>query len=756
MAVWSNESRDDPEPCKDKDIGLFEVTNRDGRARLGKLHTKHGILETPALLPVINPNIRTIEPREMWDRYGIGALITNSYIIWKHEKLKQEALDNGVHNLLNYPGVIMTDSGTFQSYIYGDIEVGVEEIVQFQSSIGVDIATMLDVFSRPDMKYSEVESAVDETLNRSNLSVKAAGDTMLNGPIQGGLYPNLRRKSASGMANFDFSVHPIGGIVPVMEQHRYRDYAKIMLSTLPFLPANRPVHMFGCGHPMLFPMSIALGADLFDSAAYALFARDGRILTPWGTERLEGLVEWPIIMPCISEITPAQVRNMANDERVRLLSKYNLEITLAELSRCRQAVRNGNIWRLVEQRSHQHPALRDAFLWLTTNPATESLMKLKEAEIPMNEITSAQQNDDDFSWEDGWNWIVNSQLTPRKGGEQWAGIDTHNRPQIVAAKHLLNERWHPRGLTANGESHVIILYGESGPWRDKCDEIVAKILQLLPGIEVMINTPIGLIPYSLEDLNPFCHIEGPNWLWRNKLDMAKVTAELDLMGLSGKSIILIDLRKDNLEHRIYEKLIQLDLKFDAKMIDNQMIISDNDMFKQSVLTLNRLKTADKFSVLFNLNHTTSHELVRSMKFVTNKYGRIKNVLSSTGRHIASFRLGDGGLSLNNEGAIDLLERRRRPLPQIFNKTDIAPYTGEGLAVVLVNSDAEPFVRKGRNVFHGFTIACDPWLRPGEACLICNSKGELIGHGISQCTSSELTVLKKGVAVKTRDGIKLDG
>ena len=114
------------------------------------------------------------------------------------------------------------------------------------------------------------------------------------------------------------------------------------------------------------------------------------------------------------------------------------------------------------------------------------------------------------------------------------------------------------------------------------------------------------------------------------------------------------------------------------------------------------------------------------------------------------------MSLNNEGAIDLLERRRRPLPQIFNKTDIGPYTGEGLAVVLVNSDAEPFVRKARNVFHGFTIACDPWLRPGEACLICNSKGELIGHGISQCTSSELTVLKKGVAVKTRDGIKLDG
>ena len=61
--------------------------------------------------------------------------------------------------MLDYPGMIMTDSGTFQSYVYGDVEVGVEEIVQFQNEIGVDVATMLDVFTRPDMTYSQVEKA---------------------------------------------------------------------------------------------------------------------------------------------------------------------------------------------------------------------------------------------------------------------------------------------------------------------------------------------------------------------------------------------------------------------------------------------------------------------------------------------------------------------------------------------------------------------------------------------------------------------
>ena len=151
MPAWSDDKRDDPQPCRDADQGKFETTVRDGRARIGRIHTQHGVLETPALLPVINPNIRTIEPREMWDRYGIQGLITNSYIIWKHDDLKQHAVTKGVHDLLNFPGVVMTDSGTFQSYMYGDVEVGVEEIVEFQRLIGVDIATMLDVFSRPDI-----------------------------------------------------------------------------------------------------------------------------------------------------------------------------------------------------------------------------------------------------------------------------------------------------------------------------------------------------------------------------------------------------------------------------------------------------------------------------------------------------------------------------------------------------------------------------------------------------------------------------
>ena len=73
LSPRSMSARPDPEPSREQDLGLFEVVTRDGAARIGRLHTRHGALNTPMLLPVVNPNLRTIEPREMWERYGVKA-----------------------------------------------------------------------------------------------------------------------------------------------------------------------------------------------------------------------------------------------------------------------------------------------------------------------------------------------------------------------------------------------------------------------------------------------------------------------------------------------------------------------------------------------------------------------------------------------------------------------------------------------------------------------------------------------------------
>ena len=149
------------------------------------------------------------------------------------------------------------------------------------------------------MSREEIESAVEITAERASISLDVAqNDLLLNGPIQGGLHEDLRALAGQLMGDANgndggFTVHPIGGIVPLMENQRYRDLFSILLSAKSTLPPNRPVHLFGCGHPLLFPMSIALGVDIFDSAAYALFARGNRLLTPTGTVRLDEITEWP-------------------------------------------------------------------------------------------------------------------------------------------------------------------------------------------------------------------------------------------------------------------------------------------------------------------------------------------------------------------------------------------------------------------------------------------------------------------------------
>ena len=721
---WKSDIRPEPKPCREQDEGKFEISYRDGQARLGKLHTKHGILQTPCLLPVINPNIRTIEPHEMWNKYGIQALITNSYVIWKHDELKEKALADGVHSLLDYPGVIMTDSGTFQSYVYGDVEVGVEDIVKFQNDIGVDIATMLDVFTRPDMTFEEVEEAVDETLNRADKSITAANGTMLNGPIQGGIFPELRVKSAKGMSEHDFSVHPIGGIVPIMENHNYRDLVKIMLASKSNLTPNRPVHMFGCGHPMLFPMLVAMGADLFDSAAYALFARDGRLLTPWGTERITEMEEWPILMPAVVGVTPAEVRSMSKDERTEILAKFNLEVTLQEMSRCRQAIRDGKIWQLAEMRSHQHPSLRQAFLWLITNPARSSMEPLILDDVTASKETGSEKG----AWEENWDWLVYSQTSPRIGSESWGGFDTYHRPQIELARRRLFSRWKP-----NKTGDVIVFHGASAPWRERIGYLTDKLVNT--DYELFVYTPVGLLPWGLEDLNPWAHIEGPDWLWKRRPDLSWTQRELERLGISDRKIITFDISDtENLHEKMFKKLSLDEPKRDQnKRLTEQMV--------------------QKLVVLLNVENSTALEICHDATFTMSRTERIRNMTDKEGRHLFSPRLAEGGISLTIDGATLLHSLRKEKIPVGFPDEDFGFCPGKGPAWIVVNDDAVPFIKQGRNVMHGFVEGVDKWLRPNENVLIVDTNGNLVGFGRSNSTVAEMASSTKGIAVKTREGIR---
>ena len=651
------------------------MTERDGWARLGKLHTSTHVLNTPCLLPVINPNIRTVEPRELWEKYGFEALITNSYVIWKHDKLKSSALSDGVHSLLDYPGVIMTDSGTFQNYVYGDVEVGVEEIVSFQKEIGVDIATMLDVFGTPDMTKEEVSDAVEETLARAEVSINAAEGTMLNGPIQGGVHSDLRAKSAIGMSQHAFAVHPIGGIVPLMERQRYRDLVEIILACREHIPWNRPVHIFGCGHPHLFPICVALGADLFDSAAYALFARDDRMLMPWGTVKLKDLTEFPISTQALSGQTPASVMAMPDDARCELLARHNLEVTASELARCRQAIRDGTIWKLVEERSHTNPALREATEYLYEN-------------LPPGLISATN---------------------PLRDGGVRTSQDLPTSPPAVAALGRLLTSY------VTDSKRAILIYGSAGPWRDKIGGLVHSVSRRWPDAGVFIETPLGLLPYSLEDVSPWTHLMGPKSIWNSLSDEDR---EFDLEAMIGdvKQTVRISVengKQKNLE--LIESIFGIGVENEVERID-----------------IDRKMIEDKVRYFLDVDEEISQQLLSNSSFIYSKTHRVRNMHASDGEHLLSPRMRDGGLSLTLEGAKRL--------------------HGTGVPTVVVNEDSVPFTRKGRNVMHGFILEVKGDLTPGLPCLIEDQNGVFIGHGVSICTAAEAKCFTKGIAIKVRDGI----
>ncbi len=336
---------------------MFELKERDGLARIGVLQTSHGNIETPTLLPVINPNQITIPPAEMKEKVGIQALITNSYIIRKSDRLREAALEKGLHHLVGFDGPIMTDSGTFQAHVYGKVELEPLEIIEFQKAIGSDIGTVLDLFSEPEDSREKAESDLAETIARTKLSAENKGNMMLAGPIQGGRFTDLREHAAREMSKLDCDIHPIGGVVPMMERQMYFTLVDAVLSAKRHLDPSKPVHLFGAGHPMLFSLAALMGCDMFDSSAYAKFAREGRMMFSDGTRFIDDLRELPCHCQVCSTHTAEELRQSPSKEK--LLALHNLHVSFSEIRSVKQAIHEGRIWELAETRCRSHPALLD-------------------------------------------------------------------------------------------------------------------------------------------------------------------------------------------------------------------------------------------------------------------------------------------------------------------------------------------------------------------------------------------------------------
>jgi 7-cyano-7-deazaguanine tRNA-ribosyltransferase len=342
----------------------LEVRDWDGAGRLGELEVpRAGVtVETPALMPVVNPHLQTVTPAELEREFGAEILITNSYVLYGSDDYRERALSEGLHDLYDFSGAIVTDSGSFQLAEYGEIDVDTEEILQFQRDVGSDVGTPVDIPTPPDVDRERAASELAETERRLELAETIdTGEMLVNAPVQGSTYPDLREDAARHADATSLDVFPVGAVVPLMNDYRYDDVVDVVMAAKRGLASDAPVHLFGAGHPMMFALAVAAGCDLFDSAAYARYARDDRYLTVRGTEHLADLAYLPCSCPVCVDRGAADLRGAGDDERERLLARHNLHVTFGELRRVKQALRRGGLLELVEARARAHPAMLDGY-----------------------------------------------------------------------------------------------------------------------------------------------------------------------------------------------------------------------------------------------------------------------------------------------------------------------------------------------------------------------------------------------------------
>lgn len=640
---------------------MFEMTDRDGLARLGRFEVHGRIVETPALLPVVNPHHLLVPPTRLWDNFRVRAIITNAYILLRGHA-KEAAMEQGLHRHLGFPGLIMTDSGAFQSHVYGDVKVTPQGIMEFQASLGTDVATVLDLFSEPEHDRARAEADVRETLARTQEAAATKGTVALAGAVQGGLHPDLREECARRLSAMDVDVHAIGGVVPLMESYRFRDLQEVILASRRGLAPHRPVHLFGAGHPMVFPLAVLLGCDLFDSASYAKYALDGRLLFPDGTRRAEDLVELPCTCPAC---TAAGLQGMKDSLEAR--AEHNLWVSLAEVRRVRQAIHEGSLWELVEERARCHPALMEALRALRGH-------------------TAFLEKYDNLSRRTFF----------------FTGPESLQRPSAVRFRQRVLHRYHPPPKPL-----LVILPEAEKPYPDSYAAL-AKELLAVADVHFVVQSPLGAVPLELSYLYPVGQALVPRDLDAETLEAAEVFLQQYVrhgphhFGVRWGDGALEELRRRAGGPGAWD--------FDMAIVHATAEYQFREEGARALLD-GRV------------------ELVKSKNT-----RRIRNVLVD-GEHVLSLRAEDGLFSLRLAGG----RRLQRKLPSPSQR-------------VVVDADAAPFNREGKNVFAKFVKEMDAELRPGDQVLVVTEDDELLAVGRAFMVRAEALAFRQGVAVRVREGV----
>ncbi len=354
-------------------IGTFTVVAADpaSGARAGELVTAHGVVRTPAFMPVgTAASVKGIAPWEL-ERLAPEIVLANTYHLLLRPGVEVVEALGGLHRFMGWSGPILTDSGgfqvfsladrrrydadgvTFRSHIDGaEVRLTPERCVDAQRRLGVDVAMALDVCAALPAERPELEEAVATTSRwaaRCRAALPPGGATMLFGIVQGGLDLELRRRSAADLAAVGFEGYALGGYSVGEPPEAMWDSVAL---AAPLLPAERPRYLMGVGTPRDIVHAVAAGCDMFDCVIPTRNARNGLLHTSRGPVVLKN-ARWKAAeeppdpacdCPTCRRCSLAYLRHLylAREAAVVVLATvHNLHFYLSLMRRVRWAIMTG-------------------------------------------------------------------------------------------------------------------------------------------------------------------------------------------------------------------------------------------------------------------------------------------------------------------------------------------------------------------------------------------------------------------------------
>jgi queuine tRNA-ribosyltransferase len=349
----------------------FEVLATAGQARLGRLALAHGVVDTPAFMPVGTYGaVKTVSPEEL---RGIGAqiVLSNTFHLWLRPGLEVIGLHGGLHRFMGWDGPILTDSGGYQVFSLGALRRISEEGVQFQSPVNgdrcflspeeamriqrvldSDVAMIFDECTPYPADESQAAASMRLSLRWAQRSraAHAGNPNALFGIVQGGMYERLRDESLAGLLRIGFEGYAIGGL-SVGEPKA--DMRRILRHTAPGLPADRPRYLMGVGTPQDIVEAVRAGVDLFDCVLPTRNARNGWLFTSEGTLKLRNSRYRSDLAPpdpacrcyTCTHFTRAYLHHLQRVNEIlgaRLNTIHNLHFYQALMRRLRDAIRDGH------------------------------------------------------------------------------------------------------------------------------------------------------------------------------------------------------------------------------------------------------------------------------------------------------------------------------------------------------------------------------------------------------------------------------